>query len=259
MVIQIIVIFIVAYGGYRVKSLTFTGAVATVGIGSAVALGFGYKGLGLLGVFFLTSSLWSKYKREQKSSLQQMVQKGDQRDYVQVLANGSVPAIASILYAWSGGDVYLIVFISAICAANADTWASEIGSLSKKQPILVSSLRRVKAGTSGAVSLLGTIAALLGSMVISLVSLILWEELSLSLIFILIGIGFLGNLFDTLLGALFQVNYICSICGMQTEKTYHCQIKTDYHKGIRFCNNDFINFLSILLASIIGGILFYIG
>jgi uncharacterized protein (TIGR00297 family) len=258
MFILLIGILIVAYGGYRLKSLTFSGALATVAIGIAVATGFGYKGLGLLGVFFVSSSLWSKFKRDQKGSLQEKVQKGEKRDYVQVLANGSVPAMASLLYAVSPSDIWLYVYISAICSANADTWASEIGSLSRKKPILVSSLQRVEAGTSGAISNLGTAAALGGSILIAFVSFILWSELSLAIILLLALIGFIGNLFDTVLGALFQVNYICRICGMETEKTVHCQVKTDYHRGMVFCNNDFINFFSILLASLLGGALFLI-
>ncbi|MBD8069141.1 DUF92 domain-containing protein [Bacillus sp. PS06] len=254
--LQVIGIVAVAYSGHRLRSLTKTGAMATVIIGVAVAMGFEYRGLGLLGVFFVTSSLWSKFKRNQKSSVEEKVQKGEERDHIQVLANGSVAAMASILNVFFPSDIWLYVFVAAICSANADTWASEIGSLSKQRPILVSSFQRVDAGTSGAVSLLGTLAALGGSLLIAMVSYEFWNEISFKSILLLTLVGFIGNLFDTIFGAVFQVSYICRVCGIETEKTVHCHEKTKYHKGIVFCNNDFINFLSILLASILGALLF---
>ncbi len=252
--IQFIGILIVAYSGNRLKSLTTSGALATVLVGSAVSIGFGYRGLLLLGLFFASSSLWSKFKKEKKGYLENKVQKGEQRDYVQVFANGGVPAIVSIANLYLPHELWLYIFIGAICSANADTWASEIGSLSKKAPILITTLRRVEAGTSGAISSLGTMAALGGSILIAVSSLLLWNQLPIHAILFLAIIGFIGNFLDTILGALVQVKYVCSVCKIETEKTDHCGRNTNYLKGLRFCNNDFINFASIIIASVLGGV-----
>lgn len=252
LLIQLIATIFVALAGYMLASLTRSGAIATIIIGSLVSVGFGYRGLFLLGLFFASSSLWSKFKRAKKQSLQNKVEKGEQRDIVQVFANGGVAAFASLLYVLTDSELWIFFYISAIAAANADTWASEIGTLSRKQPILLSKLKRVEPGTSGAVSVLGTTAGLAGSLLITLSSYLIWPEVSIMVFIVLTLIGFLGNLIDTLLGASIQVVFKCSVCGIETEKTVHCTKETNYFKGVPFCNNDVINFVSILLAAISG-------
>lgn len=252
LIIQIIVSIVVAVKGYKQKSLTVSGAVGTIIVGSAVSIGFGYRGLLLLGVFFASSNFWSKYKASNKDSLKNKVAKGEQRDIVQVFANGGIAAFAGLMFAWSDFLVWLVLFVGSIAAANADTWASEIGTLSKKRPILLTKMKRVDAGTSGAVSVLGTIAGFSGSLLISFISFLVWPELSLILFLGLTLVGFCGNLIDTIMGATIQVVYKCSVCGLETEKREHCGHETNYLKGLRFCNNDVVNFLSILLASGLG-------
>lgn len=250
--IQILASVMVAIAGYKRKSLTISGAVGTIIVGSAVSIGFGYRGLLLLGLFFASSNFWSKYKVEDKDSLKNKVEKGEQRDIIQVFANGGIGAMASLMFAWTDTVTWLILFVGSIAAATADTWASEIGTLSKKKPILLLKMKRVDAGTSGAVSPLGTFAAAAGSLLISLLAFFVWPEVSFIMFIGLTLIGFGGNLIDTIIGATVQVVYKCSVCGMETEKHNHCGQKTIYFKGFRSCNNDVVNFLSILLASVVG-------
>ncbi|MFD1781293.1 DUF92 domain-containing protein [Fredinandcohnia salidurans] len=258
LLIQIIASIVVAVLGYKLKSLTISGAVGTILVGSAVSIGFGYRGLLLLGVFFASSSLWSKIKARNKSNLNNKSAKGEQRDIVQVFANGGVAAFTSLMFAFTDSIFWLVFFVGSIAAANADTWASEIGTLSKKKPILLTKLKRVDTGTSGAVSVLGTFAGFLGSLLISFISFLVWPELSLFLFLGLTAIGFCGNLIDTILGASIQVVYKCPVCGIETEKKFHCEKQTTYLKGLRICDNDVVNFLSILLASGLGTYFFFL-
>lgn len=250
--IQFLASIVVAVLGYKRKSLTVSGAVGTIIVGSAVSIGFGYRGLLLLGVFFGSSNYWSKLKAGNKDRLKNKVAKGEQRDIVQVFANGGIAAFTGLMFAWSDSLFWLFFFVGSIAAANADTWASEIGTLSKKQPILLTKMKRVDAGTSGAVSVLGTIAGFLGSLLISFLSFLVWPELSVTLLIGLTLVGFCGNVIDTIMGATVQVVYRCSKCGMETEKRVHCGQETTYLKGLRFCNNDVVNFISIFLASGLG-------
>ncbi|MCH1624931.1 DUF92 domain-containing protein [Ferdinandcohnia quinoae] len=252
----IIVNIIVAIAGWKQKSLTISGSIATMIVGTLVSIGFGYKGLIILGVFFVSSSMWSKYKKKQKQAVENKVAKGDQRDFIQVFANGGVAAIAGILYTVTQSNVWIYVFIGSIAAACADTWASEIGTLSKRKPILVSKLKRVEAGTSGAISILGTIAGFAGAVVIASFSYFLWDGIHFYSLVILSLIGFIGNIIDTVLGGYVQVLYKCTNCGIETEKISHCGKKTTYLKGISFFNNDVVNFLSIFLASLLAFVLF---
>ncbi|NIQ60053.1 MAG: DUF92 domain-containing protein, partial [Gammaproteobacteria bacterium] len=83
------------------------------------------------------------------------------RDARQVLANGSVAAVAAALMGWS--PVAAQAFLGAVAAAAADTWATEIGVRFGGEPRSILSLRRRSPGTSGAVSPLGLLAGAAGA------------------------------------------------------------------------------------------------
>ena len=87
------------------------------------------------------------------------------------LANGGLGAILAILYSLRPNPLLFIAFVGAMAAVNADTWSTDIGILSPSPPRLITSGRRVTPGTSGAISLPGTIAALLGALLIGLLAL----------------------------------------------------------------------------------------
>ncbi|WP_299087917.1 DUF92 domain-containing protein [uncultured Metabacillus sp.] len=257
-ILAVLFILVIAYGGLKVKSLTVSGAVGASIVGFLVYLGFSFQGLLLLGSFFASSSLLSKFQRSKKSSLEDMLVKGDRRDIIQVLANGGVPALLGLMQfseQFSSEQTILLGFCSSIAAANADTWASEIGTLSKQEPRLLLTLKKVERGTSGAVSLLGTSAAVGGAAFISVVA---WIMFSLPLFFTLLIIvfGFLGNLLDTLLGQTFQLKYKCIVCEKVTEKQNHCETLGIKQTKFSFLNNDAVNFLSIILSTLMAFIFF---
>ncbi|MGM9929691.1 MAG: DUF92 domain-containing protein [Bacillus sp. (in: firmicutes)] len=243
------VIALTCAAGYYVKSLSVSGAIAAFVTGSVIALGFQWKGLLLLGVFFASSSLWSKYKKQQKGKLDEVLEKGERRDWVQVAANSSVASFTSLMYYFTELDMWMLGFIVAIAAANADTWGSEIGVLSKSNPYYILSLRQVEKGTSGAVSILGTVASLLGSLCIALFAFFLFSFQSFALLVMIVFLGFSGSLLDTVLGATCQARYTCTACGLITEKREHCASQTRLTKGIRWYNNDFVNWTSITLVT----------
>jgi uncharacterized protein (TIGR00297 family) len=247
-----LLIFLVAYTGYYLKSLTISGGIAAFFIGVFISLGLQGKGLVLLGVFFVTSSLWSKYKKNAKGSLEDLVEKGDKRDFGQVLANGLLPALVSFIYWIFPSDYWLYAFCFSIAAANSDTWASEIGALSNKLPFHIRKLKAVAHGTSGAVSLLGLFASFVGALLIGTTAYVVFEQLTLSSLIIITIVGFLGSLIDTVIGASIQAKYTCTNCELMTEKTVHCERVTQLISGFKWMNNDVTNFISILLASSIG-------
>jgi uncharacterized protein (TIGR00297 family) len=246
--LYIAAIWIVAIGGFVVRSLSISGALATVLVGTAVAAGFAWKGLCLLGVFFVTSSFWSHFCHRKKERVAEKVAKGSQRDYIQVFANGSIPATISLLSLFFSSFVWQGLFIVSIAAANADTWASEIGSLSRQSPRLVTTWEKTEPGTSGAVTWLGLAASCLGAGLIAVVGSLLWDGVPVVAVSIA---GFLGCMIDTYLGAVWQAMYRCEVCGIETEKTEHCQQKTVHIKGIRLLNNDLVNWLAIACSLIV--------
>lgn len=256
-IIILAVIILTCFLGYKLKALSANGAFAALIVGLAVNIGFGVNGLFLLGVFFVSSSLCSKFKNIEKNMVEEKLAKGSTRDWRQVAANGGTAAIFGLIHFFHDNLYWQIAFAVSIASANSDTWASEIGTLSKRKPISIRTLRPMEKGTSGAVSLLGTGAAILGSFLISLLCYWLFQ-ITIFDCFIIFLFGFLGNMIDTLFGAFYQQVYICKKCGIETEKRFHCQMPTHRIKGYRFVDNDMVNFLSGLLAALAALVMVYL-
>lgn len=250
MIFGILFILFLSYAAWKSRTLTKSGMIGAMIVGSAIFIGFSWKGLLLLGCFFVTSSMWGKIKSKQKDSLHDMLKKQDQRDIIQVFANGGIPAFIAIISLFDHSNLieYTVLFSISLAAANSDTWASEIGTLSKSNPRMLLTLRRVERGTSGAVSMLGTFAALAGACLIAIVSVFLFDLSLMNLVVISI-FGFLGNIFDTILGQTVQVKYKCRVCHKVTEKKIHCQLQGLKTNLISFLDNDAVNILSIILAT----------
>ncbi|MCC5893169.1 DUF92 domain-containing protein [Exiguobacterium sp.] len=241
---------IVAYAGYRLRSLTLSGAVLTVVTGTVIGYGFGWFGLYLLGVFFSTSSLASKYRARDKAPVDDIVEKSGPRDFVQVLANGGIGMLTAVGMVVTSNEAWLYAYIVSIAAATSDTWGSEFGVLAKRKPRSIMTLRPVEPGTSGGVSLFGTVMSIVGAATI-VVATYPFLGLEWTTALVLIAIGLSGSVVDTLLGATVQRKYRCRVCGKLTEKRVHHDEATAYVSGWHFLGNDAVNFLAIAAAAVI--------
>jgi uncharacterized protein (TIGR00297 family) len=247
-VITFLIVLLVSYGGWRTKNLSLSGALSALLMGCIIGYFYHWKGLLLVGAFFLSSSVWSKLFSSSKEEIEGKLAKTSVRDWQQVWANGGPAALFIILFHVTGNEWWLYSFAAAIAAANSDTWASEIGPLSRKDPFSLRSFKRVEKGTSGAVSLIGTIAALTGSTFISLLFCMLIDSFQWKLFILISAAGFLGNVLDTLAGAYLQVEFTCPVCKSSTEAAVHCGTHTVRSKGCLWLNNEGVNFLSSFLA-----------
>jgi uncharacterized protein (TIGR00297 family) len=136
------------------------------------------------------------------------------RGGLNVISNGMVPAIIAILYSFGflTPEQALVGFTTSVAAAMADTMASEIGVLSPDPVMITNLLEKVEPGTDGGISLEGTVASLLSSVSISMLSfsafLLLIEEnhpfyssFKIDYWYISSFFGFFGCIIDSLLGA----------------------------------------------------------
>jgi uncharacterized protein (TIGR00297 family) len=263
---------LIAWAGYRARSLSRSGVVGAIIIGT-LTFGLGGWTWGLLLIaFFISSSFLSHYRKDDKRGLAEKFAKTSQRDLGQALANGGWGAILAIAYFCQPNPILFAAFVGAMAAVNADTWATELGVLSRTPPRLMTSGRRVPVGTSGGVTALGTMAAFGGGLLIGLVALIfgrveaIWGSGPLNGGYLwLVPIGILGGLagctFDSLLGATAQGIYYCSQCQKETEsKVHRCGQPAQHLRGWRWLNNDWVNFASSimgsLMASFVGWIVF---
>jgi uncharacterized protein (TIGR00297 family) len=261
---------VIAAIAQRRRALTAGGAAGAIAVGTIIfACGGWVWGLVLL-AFFAVSSFLSRYRLADKRALADKFHKGAQRDLGQVLANGGLVALLSLLYHSHPTAALLAAFLGAMATVNADTWGTEIGVLSPVPPRLILTGRSVPAGTSGGITLLGTAACTLGALFIGLLGYLLvcleamlrgTNALSLSWIIpATLLSGLLGSLFDSLLGATVQGIYYCARCETETEREVHgCGLRTTQARGWRWLNNDVVNFLSsacgALLAIALWGML----
>lgn len=247
-------IVIVAIAKSR-DTLSASGSVAAVALATATAAA-GWAWAATLIAFFLSSTFLSKAgagtKRQRMADI---VEKGTARDARQVFANGgpfAAIAIASVI--WPGLD-WTVPGAGAIAASNSDTWATEIGTLSRRLPRSIATLREVPAGTSGAVTTQGLLGSVAGAAFIALfVSLGGWPAQSASAA--LIG-GILGSIVDSVLGATIQQKRWCSSCNRGTERAVHtCGTTTTQVSGATWMDNDAVNFVSSMAGALLGSLLF---
>ena len=244
----VLVTCLVAGVGYQVRSLTKSGALLTVLTGVGIGYAFGWFGLYVLGVFFSTSSFASKYRARDKRGVDEIVEKTGARDAIQVLANGGVGLLAALLYSATADIVWMYVYIVSIAAATSDTWGSEFGVLAKGRPWSVLRFRRVEAGTSGAVSIYGSVMSFAGATLI-VASTLPFVEMDALMFGSLVLLGVSGSVADTFFGATVQRKYRCDVCGKVTEKRRHHGQATRVYAGLPYFNNDLVNVLAIACAA----------
>lgn len=105
----------------------------------------------------------------------------------------------------------------------------------------------VKKGTSGGISLVGTLAALSGSALIAALAVILPSEnwsLNTDHWLLITFSGLAGSLFDSLFGATVQAMYYCPADKKETEKhpLHTCGTETVHIRGWKWLDNDWVNF-----------------
>ncbi|MHA1993760.1 MAG: DUF92 domain-containing protein [Candidatus Hodarchaeales archaeon] len=226
-------------------------------------------------LFFLTSSILSKQSTPQKRIITSEFSKDSTRDSIQVLSNSFPALFFGILFLLFDFFPFIenyktfsilinspLIFaaFATITTHNSDTWMTEIGIKASSLPRLITNLKKyVPKGTSGGVTLKGTIAGLTGSIIISLIYIIqavlyfkinIFQVISQAILLILVGT--LGGLIDSFEGATIQGLYYCEHCHKETERQMHrCGNTTKFMKGYRQITNDIVNISSAFVSGIL--------
>jgi uncharacterized protein (TIGR00297 family) len=160
--------------------------------------------------------------------------KHGKRNYKNVLGN----CLASIVFFIIGivfnylnlisSAAFAVAALAAISAAFSDTLSSEIGRLSKKNPVLITTLKPVKTGVDGGITFLGISAALLGTIITGVF--FYFVNYEHKLVFIIAICGIIGSLVDSVIGATIE------------------------RKG--YFNNNLTNFTSTFLTGVIAILMF---
>ena len=178
------------------------------GILSAIILGillilfggnFWWFFLLLMLCFLVVSALVTAFKKKQKIAYG--IYEGT-RGWKNVAANVIIPLFLAGMYSIKGllglnSTLLIFAFSASVAAITADKFSSELGVLQKKA-IMLFTMRKVNAGTSGAVSMLGFVAGFVGALIIGVVAYILTGNVALLILSTVAG--FFGDVVDSIFG-----------------------------------------------------------
>ncbi len=238
-----------AVAARRARSLSPSGALAAAVVGTlSVAAGWSWGVL--LIAFFASGSALSKLGERRKADLiGSIVEKGGERDAVQVLANGGIFAAAAVAHVLFPSPIWLALGSGALAASAADTWATEVGTLAGGAPISIISGKRVPPGTSGGITFVGSVAAIAGAIFIAVVAAL--ANWPVPFTAITVG-GVAGALADSLLGATIQARRWCDLCAESTERLVHrCGKTTRPAGGLAGFDNDSVNTVCSAIGALV--------
>ena len=210
---------------YLSKKLTAVAAAIGVFLGVVIYVGAGVPAVVILGVFFSLGSAATAFKRDYKQKLN-VAQAGEsKRKPGQVLANAGVPAILAFSNIASGytQPELLVMLAASFASATGDTLSSELGNVYGKNFYNVVTFRKDQRGLNGVISMEGILFGIIGSLLIAVIHAVAygWD----TALFVITFSGVVGNLSDSLLGALYE------------------------RKG--YLGNDAVNFLNTAIAALV--------
>lgn len=270
---------LVALYSYKKNKLTKFATILAFIIG-LITISAGNHLFMIILTFFLTSTYATKIGKELKFKYLLTYKKEKTRDTYQVLCNGGLPTLFALL-------IYLIdcnyfskknifyhdesklkiilnyAYFYYFAACNADTWSSEIGFLSKRDPFLITNFKTVPRGTNGGISKLGILVSIAGGALIGLVAGLCYQEEILfdktinistfiNKIFVFSLVGFSGSLLDSFLGAIFQETiYLKNTNQIISREDMNKYQQTEYAViGNNCISNNMVNFISASVISI---------
>jgi uncharacterized protein (TIGR00297 family) len=213
----------VAVAGYAAGTVTIPGALGGAIIGITIMTTLGLPGWMLLFSTFGVAVITSRVGLRRKTTLGIAEERGGRRGAGNAIANTGVAAAAAVLSMVSYDVMWATVaFVAALAAGGSDTVASEIGKAWGRRTYRLPAFRRVAPGTSGAVSLEGTAAGLVGAALLAGLGAALGIVTSRTILPIVAG-ATIGSWVESLMGATLEDR--------------------------RLVNNDMLNFLNTAIAA----------
>ena len=241
--ISLLIIILVLFIAHKKRHLSFSGLVSAA-IMAIFLLGFGNNSyLFPLVIFFITSSALSFIR------IENINKKNSNRNINQVFANGGSALFICILNYFLPHDIFYPCFLASVAAANSDTWGTELGKLSKLNPIDIISGNKVPHGTSGGITIIGTIGSLFGSITIGILGYLFINDKMITIL--VITSGFLSSLVDSIIGSTNQARFISPEGAVITEKH---EANYFLYTGSKIINNNTVN----LFCTISGPFIFLI-
>lgn len=153
-----------AVAGYLSRGVSASGAIAGLAISYAIYVGANLAGFVLLVALFALTWTCTRIGAERKRGISARDDSRG-RNAAQVTANLGIAGMAA-LFALASEEprLYLLVLVAALAETAADTVSSEIGEATGHDALLITTLRRVPAGTDGGITVLGTCCGILAAL-----------------------------------------------------------------------------------------------
>ena len=227
------------------RVLTSGGIAAALVIDVVISVTLKNFGFLLLFTFLFLGVVTDKIKKKALANVG-VEKKSGSRDHAQVIANAAVGGLCALLYVITGSELFIIAFAASFAEALADTAASSFGAFAKSTYNILG-FKHIKKGLSGGVSLFGTLASAVASLIMALICIPFgFSLMEAALVFVA---GFLGALFDSLLGSVLQIKYRCTVCGEIIEREEHCSSHCVKYSGVFGVNNDVVNLMSTAFSA----------
>jgi uncharacterized protein (TIGR00297 family) len=190
-----------AGAAYAARTVDRSGVIAGFLVGFVIYAFLSWQGYLLLMAFFVIGSACTKLGYRKKAAAKLAQENKGRRGARHALANAGVATACALFAAMTGHPVlFALAFAGAFATAAADTSSSEIGQLLGRRTYLVTTFRPVPRGTEGAVSLEGTLAGILASLVIAALGAALglfsWKGVP-----VVVFSAFVGTTFESVVGA----------------------------------------------------------
>ena len=190
----------------RAPLLTPAGWVHAGALGTILWGCLGWRGWVAVVAYLVLGSLVTRLGLREKQKRGLAEARGGRRGPENVWGSAATGALLALLIG-AGVEprpLLLVGFSASFAAKLADTFGSEIGKRWGHRPVLITTLRSVPPGTEGAISLAGTLASAAGCVLMTVVMLQLQLLPSISISLMVMLMGFLATLAESLLGALAQ-------------------------------------------------------
>lgn len=239
-----IIVFLIVFLS---KAIDYYGSLLSM----VIVFLFFYVG-GVTGGIFLLLSYFAIFLIElfKKITCHKKTKSGKGRNILQIIINGGLGTVAIVLYGITDIKDFFVLSMIAIGGNFVDSVSSEVGALSKKNPYDFWAHKHVTPGLSGGVTVLGTVSALVASILIGLYG-YFTKSVDNTCALLIIAMVFFQSILDSMLGSKLQVKYYCNLCGSITEEKLHCGNSTEYYCGCKRIDNNCVNLISSILIFII--------
>ncbi|GLT65280.1 hypothetical protein SLA2020_377190 [Shorea laevis] len=215
-----------------VSGLSLAGIAAAFLLGTLTWRAFGPSGFLLVATYFIIGTAVTKVKMAQKEAQGVAEKRKGRRGPGSVIGSSAAGCVCAFLSIFGiGGEAFSqlwkLGFVASFCTKLSDTVSSEIGKAYGKTTYLITTLKVVPRGTEGAVSIEGTIAGLLASILLAYVGCFIGEIRAAEAIVCIIS-SQIANVGESLIGAALQ------------EK-----------EGFQWLDNNAVNIINISMGSII--------